>query len=277
LTPFKYPGPSFKTRLIVLAIFAVATPVAMLAYGYWATPVVPVFPDVENADGTVDYTLVGTETTYSDRRYPRRRLSAYNKMVVRLPKHLGVTRPLAQGGSVSGGGVQLSYAKNPNASVRVGISWRFLVEGKIDLRDMAAKPMGESDNLSLGIWDQPQRDELARIESFWKWCRLVDQKSEGFVEYLPKANGQLHCKMVSPAESKNEYVLLENGQPLAFVGCRKEVQDTKSTCELDIYHRDYWFPGNFPAQHIEDFPRAYPSLISIIDKSIISQERVVFE
>jgi hypothetical protein len=272
---YERPGPSFKTRFIVVTTTVVATVLFMLVYRYWTTPVVPVFPDIENADGTIDYTLVGTETDYNEANYPPRRLVAYNKMVVRLPKHLGVTRPLAEGGSVEGEGVKFSYAKNPNAALRVGMSWSFLEAGHTNLVEKAARPSSDFDELSLSMQERPERKWRNLIQSFWKRCELVEPKSDGFVQYLPKAKDGSHCHHVS--YYKTEFALMQKGHVLAFVGCPVDIPDARESCIVQIYHRDYAFIGDFPAQHIDGFPQVYPSLIAIIDKSIVSQSRIVLE
>jgi hypothetical protein len=272
---YERPGPGFKTRFIVVTATVVATVLFMLVYRYWTTPVVPVFPDIENADGTIDYTLVGTETDYNEANYPPRRLVAYNKMVVRLPKHLGVTRPLAEGGSVEGEGVKFSYAKNPNAALRVGMSWSFLAAGHTNLVEKAARPSSDLDELSLSIKERPERKWRDRIQSFWNWCELVEPKPEGFVQYVPKSKQDQFCYRVSHQENKKEYVLLKENKPLAFVGCAEAIQISKKYCIVHIYHRDYLFVGDFAGQHIDEFLQVFPSLIAIIDKSIVSQSRTV--
>jgi hypothetical protein len=69
-----------KLRRIIVTVFvACLTLLAIKGYEYLSTPVIPVFPDIENADGTIDYTLVGVEFLGREMRP-----IAYNKMVVRL-------------------------------------------------------------------------------------------------------------------------------------------------------------------------------------------------
>jgi hypothetical protein len=274
---YERPGISFKTRFIVVTVTVVLTTLFMLGYRYWTTPTVPFFPDVENVDSTINYTLVGSETDYNEAKYPRKRLVAYNKLVVRLPKHLGATRPLAEGGSVTGEGAKLSYSKNLNVALRVGISWRFLATGKTNLSDAMAKPSDESDELSLSIKERPERKWRDRIQSFWKWCKLVEQKPDGFVQYVAKSKQNQFCYRVSSQNNKKEYVLMQDNQPLAFVGCARAIEVSKKYCIVHIYHRDYFFVGDFSGQNVDDFPQVFPSLMAIIDKSIVSQSRIVLE
>jgi hypothetical protein len=268
--PSRHIGPSFKTRLLVGITTIILTALFMWGYKYWTSPVVPVFPDIENADGTVDYTLVGTEFTD-----PGWRPIAYNKLVMRLPKSLRVKRPLAEGGSVSGEGVILSYAENPNAGINFHISWQFLVDGNTDLSDPMAEPETEQDKLSLSIYERPEKSLGETVEAFFSYCRLLEPSSDGFVQYVPARADGRHCLTSSFDHAR--YVLLQNGQPLAFVSCPERVQDPKKQCWARIYRRNYIFTGYLPARFGTEFPSAYPSLISIIDKSIVSQSRIVLE
>jgi hypothetical protein len=263
-------GITFKIRLMVMTLAVALTFSFMWAYRYWTAPVVPVFPDVENADGTIDYTLVGTE--FMD---PGRRLVAYNKLVVRLPKHIKVTRPLAEGGSVSSGGVSLSYPKNPNVAIMMQLDWRFLADGKTDLTDDAANPALELDRLLLSIGERPESLVSDMMEAFWKNCKLLESKQDGFVKYVPVNNDGGWCYRVMSEYSR--LALLSDGQVLAFVGCPQDTPRPRDLCTTTIFYRSYRFTAWFPARFVAEFPQAYRSLITIVDNSIINQSRTALE
>jgi hypothetical protein len=257
------------SRLLTLkSLFAVAVFFVTGIYGFlsWSKPQVPVFPDISNADGTIDYTLVGAELLGRNLE-----LVGYDKLVIRLPKEIEVRRPEAKGGSGSGAGVSFSYPANPNGAIALKFDLHSLFLTRTRPEDYGVSAsLNENDRVSLTLFpriNKGQEDTLQKY--FWQNCNPVEQTTIGLVRYVGKPGGKKDCN--NYPGYKDFYVLMFLGEPVAFVKCSVEVGNS---CNYQFWYLERNVMGDFPISKISEFPKMFSSLSEFLKNSTLVQDRI---
>jgi hypothetical protein len=223
----------------------------------------PYVPDKENADGTIDYALVGRLSCVPDCAH-----ESYSTWVLRLPKELKISRPGAGGMSGSGPAVSFTTRPNPNSAIYFDIKWPSFEDGSslTTKRDSA-----EYRKVILIALDE-QREKTLR-QDFEKtatnpMCSRISTNVANLFKLIDPTKDKKCWQGICPLGA--HYTLVDGIITVAEVDCREA--EKYRGCSFLSYFGDHRIHGYFSLELLAEFPAIHGKLVEFLKTATVSDD-----
>jgi hypothetical protein len=229
-------------------------------------PLLAGIPPRENADGTIDYTLIGKDysKTYSPEQQPDN-----VEWVIRLPKGSVAHDYGAEDMSVSGGGAGFSHKGKPNLGYYV---WLRVTDLKptISLKyknGMPEDPDGFSILLDAEKLFPDSQDKASAYGD--SECAVSDNpfprlQAVQQMKYHPNHS----CSFVVDDSKKLELFKWSDADP-NLLEAKVDCIEKLNFCHFDLYHRGRSLNGKIARAHLSRFAELTPKLHAFLDSATV--------
>jgi hypothetical protein len=252
---------NWKKLAIVLPL-GIAFFVMKSAYKYhWFSTSLPKIADVENADGTIDYALVGP----SGEKY-------YTSWVLRFPKSLHVSRPGAEGMSGTGSGVSFTTRPNSNGTIAFGFKWPSFEDGFYKTKPSGTMLPADRSIITMLV-DNYQAEGLRLYQE----AIAVDQSCKWQPTEFPKlfkmSAGDAIKACLTNGHRLKEFELLaliEDRKLLSKIQCKiaSEIKD----CHFQTYVRNRSVSGDFAMELLPQFAEIHKQLAAFLERATVEDK-----
>ena len=252
---------SWKKLAIVLPLGILVATIKIAYRDHWFSAELPKIADVENADGSIDYALVGP----AEEKY-------YTSWVLRFPKSFHVSRPGAEGISGTGGGVSFSTRPNSNGTIAFGFKWPSFEDGYYKTKPSGTMLPADRSIIRILV-DNYQAEGLRVYQeaiALDKSCRW--QPTEFPKLFKMSAGDEINACLTNGHRLK-EYELLaliEDRKLRSKIQC-KIASDVKD-CHFQTYARNRSVSGDFAMELLPQFAEIHKQLAAFLERATVEDK-----
>jgi hypothetical protein len=243
-----------------LAIFVILLRTEYKGQLNWFDAGPPLIPDVQNADSTVDYAIVGKD------------LGEFRVLVLRLPKSYKVSRPGAEGIGGTGGGTSFEVAPTSNGSIIFRVKWPGLEDGYAPTKTAGSAVLDDRSVISVSINEITSTSSVEYRQSSIGNPKCLWKPSE-FSEILEFAGETAKGRCPISSIWLNEHRVfgfVKDKQMVAELRCQNTTRNKACHYEFFISGRKIY--GDFALELLPQFGEIHERLTAFLVSATISNE-----